>query len=276
MTMNSGRTLSISAEPLHAQLVRRTVLDFPPPLAELSPSPDRFRNEWVLLQGVFELPPPSSIPALDVAAEDQEPLLRFIATCEELAGYRIWSSPTYYEINFASGMTFELPPREEVQAALTQFRQLFFPDEKASFRVVNGILGKYAHAADDKDASARRASLKSWHAAHGRLRADAIEHLADCKIALELRQPPPEPNFGQEVSPEQLISEYAYGDLIHWGSKREALHTFSSVPMLSQMREFSFITALAQLSHFYFGYSQVCRQFVLPTRSGPDRRSGQA
>ncbi len=61
------------------------------------------------------------------------------------------------------------------------------------------------------------------------------------------------------LSPTQLFSTYQYGDLIHWGSKRDALRAVESDPFDSAWTRIQFLDAATALTHLYLGFALIVK-----------------
>jgi hypothetical protein len=75
-------------------------------------------------------------------------------------------------------VTLPLPPADVVSGFHALFRQFYADGERASFRVVSGVMMKHARAASDALAEERIEELKRWRRAAGRLRTRSIEPLS--------------------------------------------------------------------------------------------------
>jgi hypothetical protein len=57
------------------------------------------------------------------------------------------------------------------------------------------------------------------------------------------------------LGPEQLISAYQCGDLIHWGDKRSVLEAAAADPFESAWQRMLFLHAVGGLAHLYLGFA---------------------
>lgn len=70
--------------------------------------------------------------------------------------------------------------------------------------------------------------------------------------------------FGYELSPEQLISLYQYGDLIHWGKKRDELAEAADDPVLEGLYRITFMETMLVFAHIYLGFAKVIEAMTKP------------
>lgn len=262
---NQAVTLRVSA---YNSYLPNLPEDFEPPLANYSDTPAAFYGFWRMMEGALKLPDPRSFPALRVASDAEAAVLRrFIETCQDLAGFNAISYNRSYSLELGEGaglenFTRDFPPRESIIAVVTLFRQLYAHGEVASFVKVSKIIGSLTHRNDPEGREVRTGVLKTWRDAHGLLLNNSLERLADLEGARLIGHFPPEPTFMQDESSSNLLHEFMYGDLIHWGKYRDEHSAFFGDTVLRSMREWEFLNRVAQLSHFYFGYSLVVEKYL--------------
>ncbi len=68
------------------------------------------------------------------------------------------------------------------------------------------------------------------------------------------------------MSPQQVISAYQYGDLIHWGDDSKLIAVASDL-FLQVRQQMEFLEAVTGLIHVYLGFSLLVRA-ALGTWSG--------
>lgn len=247
-------------------------LRFPVPLLATSHS-DREDSLyfWKLLQFSFPVADPATFPAIDatlLTAEDRQALRRFVDTASTLADSALLRSDATVTITFddetnqPTVQQSNFPSKEIVVGVVTLFRQCFTPGEPASFIATYNRLERLNRVkTDDANYEVRAQALRTWRVVHGRLRAlSLLEHVGE-----ELTR---RGEMGGEIprshdlNPEQLISLYAYGDLIHWGDKREALALFGAEADLTAVRELDFLKVVTSLIHFYVGFAVLVRNAI--------------
>lgn len=220
---------------------------------------------WKLLQFSFQVQDPASFPAFsrdNISADDVEVLHRFIDTARTLANSILLQSNAQVTITLddeTGEPTVEqsdFPPKEVVVGVATLFRQCFTPDEPASFKAVYNRLERINRAEPgDADYETRAQMLRSWRAAQGQLRAlSLLEHVGEELVRRGEMSDGGIPRL-HDLNPEQLISLYIYGDLIHWGDKRQALAVFGAEADLTAVRELDFLKVITSLIHFYAGFA---------------------
>jgi hypothetical protein len=241
-------------------------LKFAPPLASLSSNTAGFARAWQFFRYAFDLPDPSKFLALGtrLGATDIAAVERFVATCEKLAGYSLLSAAGSVTISVASSdsdpsIVTDLPSSESITAATTLFRQLHAKDEKASFHVVSSILGKQIHIDHDEHSDQRLEYLKVWKSCYGKIQARRLAAIVARKAIANQGGHPSVPVPFEDESPTFLISLFEYGDLIHWGEKRDKHRALMQEPVFRELAQMRFLDAVTDLSHFYFGFSLMLR-----------------
>lgn len=248
----------------YESLALDTRLSFPPPLADRSQRPEAFAFWWKLMQFVFDLPPPATFPSLPAlpASADLDALKRYTKAADDMAESAILGGgdrinlhigddgQEHVETNFSSN--------ELARGFTVLFRQFDAKKERASFLQAQRILRVSNAEAHDTHVEGRRAHLTAWGKARGHLRGKSLRVRVGQKLVEQGRMPPGIP--GEDgMSPEQLISAYQYGDLIHWGDKREIVDVVSTDPFWEGWQRMLFLDAVAGLAHLYLGFSLVIR-----------------
>jgi hypothetical protein len=147
------------------------------------------------------------------------------------------------------------------------FRQFYEQGERASFQSVHGLLAQVAGEAWD-EAGNDWEQLKLWRKAHGQLRAAPLRVLVGRKLSQETGSTEPvaddHPPF-----PQELVSLYQYGDLLHWGRQRADLSALTATRFDEAWQRHRFHEAVAGLAHLYIGFSGVVRAVLGPTQTSP-------
>lgn len=241
-------------------------LRFPPPYAELSTNPGGFSRFWQFMSYAFDLPDPSKFPPLvdELARDDRRSVERFVSSCRELATYSLMSASDRMTVSITDGeekLDVDFSGTESLRAAAVLFRQLYSNSDSGSYKHVQGILSKAMAAEPAGDAAElRRDILIAWRRAHGALLQQRIEAIVGRMAANEWagttsRAPVP----FEDLRPTEVISRYLYGDLIHWGEKRDSLEAIGVDPVLAALDRMHFLEAMCGLSHFYLGFSVLLR-----------------
>ncbi|MEV3949792.1 hypothetical protein [Streptomyces halstedii] len=258
--------MQITASEFHAVALPQE-LRFPPPYAENSPNPADYSYWWQLMRMVFDLPNPSAFPVLRGFTDDEATVVqRYIYCCKELSESTILSHATRVQVNWKKNeageqeevITADFPSREAIRGTTVLFRQLFSTEERASYNAVRKMVGKHIHATVDDFRDQRLEMQKSWNGAHGKLRAHLLTAMADRKVCDARGWKATLPN--ESIKPEEMIKLFQYGDLIHWGRGAEELSKLSGDEFNKAWNTMHFLTVMAQLSHFYLGYSILARK----------------
>jgi hypothetical protein len=213
-------------------------LPFPPPLMESAQDKRGFELHWKLISYVFQLPQPLAFPPFEsgtLRSEDAPAIRRFIETSRDLAASSFISSrrSVKFTQDAQSDVVMTVDNRlskDVVVGFSTLFRQLYSGHDPGSFKHVHGI------------------------ASNGQLRAYSIDDLALRKLADSNQALPPTP---KDLSPEQLLSLYWSGDLIHWGRERDELAALLSDPHIRELRDAEFAKSITGLAHLYFGFAEL-------------------
>ncbi|MFI0192183.1 hypothetical protein ACH4PW_32155 [Streptomyces sp. NPDC017082] len=242
-------------------------LRFPPPYADRTTNPNGYSYWWQLFRIVFDLPDPRKFPALDsFSLEELAVIKRFIRCCEELAESTVLSSNSEIKLHITRAedgtqmekITASFPPREAIRGTTVLFRQLYSDKERASYTKVRQIIGRHIHSTQDADRDRRDEMQRCWNRAQGQLRAYLLTYLAD-RAVCEARGWHTGDLPNADVKPEALTKLFLYGDLIHWGDGAEELDQLSSDEFNHAWNTLRYMQVVAQLSHFYLGYSLLAK-----------------
>ncbi len=163
--------------------------------------------------------------------------------------------------------------RESLRGFIVLFRQLYANDETASYHDVVGIISKAIKATNDEDRELRDDIIRPWRRAHGLLMQQRIEAIVARKFVNSEyigQGDSPVPIPFEHARPTELISRYMYGDLVHFGSKRDALKSIGASELEIELDYMNFLEAATGLSHFYLGFSRLlARAFRLDEPAGP-------
>lgn len=243
--------------------MRDGIFRFAPPLIERSPRPKTLYLMWRAFQHVFaDIAVPRSFPPLSEEPDVRELMLyrRYVAAAEELAESELlcgndqvtvrWDNETGVEQVEAS-----FTSKEITRGFATLLRQFDAKDESASFQVVSGRLRKASKGTPDGKADERCRQIDAWRSAQGRLHAIELTRLARRAVAPALE-------YGNEHPPTYYLSAYNYGELIHWGSKRDVLAQWEQDAFHKHRERFAFLEAATGLAYLYIGFSEVVRMAI--------------
>jgi hypothetical protein len=226
---------------------------------------DHFEYWWHLIQFAFDLPDPNSFPALPALAIDNQRTIvdRYVVAADDLSESAFLAHPTMLNVKvggsgFGEQITRAFPPNENIRGFSVLLRQFHGPAEPASFNNVQRILRRANDLADDMHRQTRFQSLSAWGRAAGRLRAFQVKVLVGRRLYREGRFGPG-PFPGEELSPEQLISLYNYGEDIHWGRQRDDLSALGVDTFAAAWQRMNFFEGTAALAHLYLGFAQLVR-----------------
>jgi len=264
----SDEFITIHAVSFESLAVRETQLKFSPPLQDQTSKPEAFEFWWKLIQYAFELPDPSGFPPLLPEArscgDDLDRLDRYIAAAEDMAQSTVLAGD--------DSLTVHLPEEsgpERVETAFSSneatrgftvlFRQFHSQKEPASFSRVQRVLRDANARANDNDQDARNEHLNEWGRALRSLKTEPLKVRVGEKLQREGKMPRGDIPGQGALSPEQLISAYQYGDLIHWGDQRSVISAASNDPFDHAWQRLAFLEAITGPIHIYLGFSLVVR-----------------
>lgn len=240
--------------------IRPVQLKFPAPMKDVASDPKGFVYHWERLTYLFELDDPATFPSLRSQLDKQELEVaeRFYQTCKNLAGYSILSSNGGISAT-SDGVDWivksDLPSHEAFAGFSATFRQIHNHMENASFVKVWNILCKAAGALEDEQMADVRALLKCWKKARARLMEKMAATMVCERLQENVRADAPKSFMG--INPEEVIQTHNYGDSLHWGEQRERLATLTNDPENVNFHKHACVTAMMQLSHFYFGFAEL-------------------
>jgi hypothetical protein len=256
----------MTAKSFESLAVDETNLSWGPPLADLSPNPAALEFWWKLLEYVFALDDPKRFPALaeQPKGDDLATLERYVAAAEELARSSLLSADDSIDVSIPDGrgepiVQAQFSPTEWLRGFVVFFRQFHSGDEPASFNQAQAILRRLDAETSDEHSPSRTAALNAWGGTVKRLKGQNLKVRAGEKLQKEGRFPPGELPQQAGLSPEQLISAYNYGELIHWGHKRDVLSAVASDPFESGWQRMAFLDAVTGFAHVYIGFSLLVR-----------------
>lgn len=273
--------ITVHARSFESLAVDATRLRFDPPLAERGANPDGFEFWWKMLEFVFSLPDPATFPPLTRPphVKERDKLERFAITAGELAQSTLLSaddSVTVHpdEKNDEERVETSFTSKEALRGFVVLFRQVHSTEKSdpASFVRVRQTLKQTNERAGDDHTEERNRQIDAWAQARGRLLTENLKVLVGQKLRDGGQWPGPIPGEG-ELSPQQLISGYQYGDLIHWGHGRETVEAVAKDPFRAAWQQMAFLEAVTGLAHLYIGFS-VLVSAALSGSCFPSRETG--
>lgn len=234
-------------------------LRFSPPYADRAANPRGYAYWWQLFRLVFDLPDPNRFPPLgDFGDEERAVLERYVDVCEELAESTVLSHDGGIAVHVDQGqerVEVDFPPKESIRGTAVLFRQLASAEEEASYSKVRKVIGRHIYELDDDRRDERKEWQARWNGAHGQLQARLLIAMADREVIRRQGGHATVPVVGEEVKPQEILSLFQYGDLIHWGKHASALKTLAGDDFAYNRALYDYISVVIQLSHFYLGYS---------------------
>ncbi|MBL3737096.1 hypothetical protein [Mycobacteroides abscessus] len=238
-------------------------LAFDPPLIEHATTDagrKGFRHIWEKLNYAFALPDPTQFPGLPaLTAEDRVILERFVQMCRRLAGYSAINDDSRLSYKFNGSIenteyNIDYPSEESFAAAAVCFRQLHSGREAAPFDKAKGRLSKAVQQLPEKHRSSANDILEQWKAARGKLMTELLDTIV-CRKAAPPNPPPNFPISYYNIHPEDLITTFQYGDVIHFTDRRENLKTLTENSTNAAYYRYAVLLAITALSHLYFGFA---------------------
>lgn len=242
-------------------------LTFAPPYADKVSNPAGYAYWWQLFRLLFDLPDPNKFPPLSGFTDVELVMLtRYIYACEEMAESTVLShdgSLTFKVTDGEETVEANFPPKEAIRGTAVLFRQLASSEEEASYARVRKVIGRRIHEVGDERRDERDDYQRAWNRVHGRLNANLVPALAD-REAIRLQGGHRSvPVVGEDVKPQELLSLFQYGDLIHWGKNAAALKVLAGDDFAYNRAMFDYLTVVIQLSHFYLGYSLLVARAIV-------------
>jgi hypothetical protein len=257
-----GRWVSITEFSVEEN-VRDGVFRFAPPLIERSPRPKTLYLMWRAFQVVFaDIADPRSFPPLSESPSPADLALyvRYVSAAEELAESQLLCGDDWMTITW-DGESGEVQTEasftstEITRGFATLLRQFDARKESASFQVVSGRLRKAAAATTDGMADRRCGQIDAWRAAQGQLHAVELHRLGR-------RAVDPALEYGNDHPPTYYLSAYNYGELIHWGEKRDVVAQWGESDLDKHRQRMAFLDAATGLAYLYIGFSELVRTAI--------------
>lgn len=231
----------------------------PPQLPGLTPHTAAYW--WRQIAYAFPIRDPRLFPPIgrsEFSAEHLEILDRYQEAVQELGASEVLNGEHRITIGLdkddGESVQAAFPRAENLRGFSVLFRQFYSDGETASFDHVRKALGETAAKVDDASHDQRLDDLKHWKKAHARMHGAQLEMLVLEQIVKHERVPPSALELHRQ-NPAYLISLYNYGDLIHFGRKRETLKkVISGGPVEENWTKMEFLISVAAICHLYVGF----------------------
>lgn len=255
--------MEISGPSFHI-LANDTVLTFSPPMIDVAQNPDGFVYHWKQLQRVFNLPDPAAFPPLGgnvLRAEGRELVERYVDSAKGLAASSLIGTNAKVQLSPDSEgkpriTISDFPTREVVSGFSVMFRQLYSTEEPTHLNNVAKVVGLANEQANDGATAERRLRMKAWTAAHRRLQGYSLDTLLGLQLEKEGKWASCMTPRLHDLNPQQLISIYLNGDLVHWDAeKRRHLAAFRGEDEIGTARELDYLKVIITISHIFIGFA---------------------
>ncbi len=275
MTQDDFITLDVVS--FEALALEQSPLLFTPPLIERSSNPSTFEYAWRLLTFLFPFKDPANLPPLPKAtlSQHRDILDRYCEEAEHLAESQYLNGDSEVRINIQGGTAESIessfPSKEITRGFQVAFRQFYSPKERAAFINVHKVIA--ASAKNQWAGTDQWDQFLLWRKAHAKLLSKTLKVLVGEKLFPNAPDliPDNDPPF-----PQQIISAYLYGDLIHYGTQAQDLSALRKTPFDRAWSEFRLADAVFGLAHLYIGFSGAIRAILAdddPERDTPARHS---
>jgi len=192
-----------------------------------------------------------------VVGDHDRVLRRYVQQANDLAASEVLNAGDVgMKINLGEGGTVEsvegnFSTPERVRGLTAGFRQLYSPNEPASFQKAIDTMQLAVRAQSSADESSQLAALAEWGAAARALRGNWLDALAQARIAPDLRTAVP------KESPEEVISVFFYGEHLHWDRKADRRAEWAEDPLFDAYYQLHFLGAVAGLGWLYVEFAEL-------------------
>jgi hypothetical protein len=227
------------------------------------------------IQCAFPLDDPRDTPtaAGSWSPDERAAFDRYIDHARDLAGSTLLTAGDHISVYQADQysqpeITERFSPKDVTVGFMTMFRQFFATDEDASFKRVHGAVMR-----EVKGSEPHKQVLRGWGKAQGQMRMYALEHLVLKALAEAGHIPKQAADYGfnpahpdQRKAPQELLSIHWYGDMIHWGDKRDLLLRSDHDRFWAANERVEALQAAVELAHLYINFSAVVAAVTTGTR----------
>jgi hypothetical protein len=259
---HDGGTVTITARSWES-LALDVPLRFPvPPLAKTIDGAEDFW--WRFIEYATDIDDPTTFPAFGhaIAPAKLRVCRRYIETSKDLAGSAALNYPVSLDVHIdnageSEDVLFDSPQTDAVVGLAGLFRQFYAPNEKASFAKVLKLLRAEAATNPSQQQTEQMRQLDAWQGAEGVTRNRSLNNQAIKRLVADGRAPndPDLERYPDAAPPDQTISDYFYGDHLHWDSKADVVEERERSPFLDGLFRYEFFKAAAGLSHLYVGFA---------------------
>jgi hypothetical protein len=226
---------------------------------------------WRLIEYGTEVSDPTAFPPLEQRPEDEalRACRRYIETADDLAASSALNHPVTLEVKMDQlGGEQEVlfnPPAPDASAGFAALlRHFYSSNEKASFLTVMKLLRTQVAGENGPEQAEQLNHLDAWKRAEGLTRQRSVQNQAIKRLIADGRAPrdPGLDTYPDVAPPEQIISDYFYGDHLHWDSKASVVDERGENPFLDAWYRHGFFTAAAGLAHIYVGFAALVQRAI--------------
>jgi hypothetical protein len=239
-------------------------LRFPVPPTATGLGPGVTDYWWGLIEYATDVADPTTFPAIGASLEraDRRVLERFVETTQHLAASTALNHPISLQVRLGDGgaadeITTNDPPYDAVAGFSVLLRQCYAQDEKASFKKVMDILWQATVRAGGTEEAERRDQLARWKKAVSDTQTRSVQNRAIKELIRRgiIGDDPSLERYPDSDDPERLLSDYFYGDAIHWDKKASVLEQRGQDPLTDAFYRHDFFNAAANFAHLYIGFA---------------------
>jgi hypothetical protein len=235
----------------------------PPSAADIDGAADYW---WKLIEYGTEITDPAAFPPFEHQLDPEvlRACRRYIETALDLAASAALNHPVSLEVKIHDGdsgedVLFDSPPADATAGFAALLRHFYAHSEKASFATLLKLLRTHAAKEGSPKQAEQFTQLDAWKRVEGMTRQRSVQNQAIKKLIADGRAPndPDLETYPDVAKPEQVISEYFYGDHLHWDSKADIVDERGEHPFLDAWHRYGFFTASAGLAHIYVGFASL-------------------
>jgi hypothetical protein len=219
---------------------------------------------WGLVEYATDVVDPTTFPAMGASFEpaQRKVLERFIQTTRHLAESAALNHPISLQVRLgdagsADEITSNDPPYDAVAGFSVLLRQCYAQDENASFKKVMDILWQATVRVGGAGEAERRDQLARWQKAVSDTQTRSVQNRAIKELIRRgvIGDDPNLARYPDSDEPQRLLSDYFYGDAIHWDKKAGVLEQRGQDPLTDAFYRHDFFNAAANFAHLYIGFA---------------------
>jgi hypothetical protein len=226
---------------------------------------------WRLIEYGTEVSDPTAFPPFEQRPEDEvlRACRRYIETADDLAASSALNHPVTLEVKMdqlggEQEVLFNPPAADATAGFAALLRHFYSPNEKASFLRVVKLLRTQVAGENGTERAERLDQLDAWKRAEGKARQHSVQNQAIRRLVADGRAPrdPDLDTYPDVAPPEEIISDYFYGDHLHWDTKASVVDERGESPFLDAWYRHGFFIAAAGLAHIYVGFAALVQRAI--------------